>query len=74
MNRKHSGSFAALMILLMFSFTAFAQGKKTVKKYNIKSETVTTTDLSDGKERTFTESIQKFDKDVAIQNGQLLCR
>src|SRR5436190_1261884 len=49
------------VFVLLCSIT-FAQNKKEVKKYKIKSGTETLTETIDGKEKTFTESFQKFDK------------
>ena len=56
------------LILISFLFsilnlTSFSQGKKDVKKLKIKSTTVVVTDLSDGNEKTRTDSYEKFDKD-----------
>ena len=55
-----------MLIIMMLSVPVLAQGKKTVKKFNLKSTTVNTTSYSDGKERTFVETILKFDKDGNI--------
>jgi uncharacterized protein YkuJ len=64
MKRKMPGILRVLgMLVVLLPLVVTAQGKKTVKKFNLKSTTVNTTDYSDGKERTFTESIEKFDKE-----------
>ncbi len=52
-----------IVIILLLTSQVSAQGKKTVKKFNLKGSTVTTTTYSDGKEMTFVESNLKFDKD-----------
>src|ERR1043165_4154008 len=57
--------------ILLFLFIAlcgssFAQSKKEVKKYKIKSCTETVTDYSDGKEKTRQDAYMKFDGNVNV--------
>src|SRR6187455_606501 len=49
--------------LVMFPSICLSQGKKTVKKYNLKSTTINTTEFVDGKELTHVESVEKYDKE-----------
>ncbi|MBK5286155.1 MAG: hypothetical protein JJE25_12205, partial [Bacteroidia bacterium] len=57
-------SRVAFLLLLIFCSSAFAQSKKELKKFNIKSCTVTVTaiDSSTGKEKIFTDSYNAYDK------------
>src|SRR5436190_22161714 len=58
---------AVLFILFIFCSSAFAQSKKEVKKFNIKSCTVSVTALdSAGKEKSFTESYNAYDKNGKV--------
>ena len=51
-----------LFISVFFISVSIAQSKKEVKKFKIKSSTETLTETKDGKEKTFNESFQRFDK------------
>jgi len=56
------------LFFLVFCANAFAQSKKDVKKHDIKSITVKVYEPDqNGKEKTFTDSYQRFDK-----NGKLI--
>ncbi len=47
------------MLLVLFSLSAFSQSKKEIKKYKLKSTTVTVTDATSSK--TQKESFEKYD-------------
>ncbi len=47
---------------LSFPFVSKAQSKKTIKKLNIKSTTITIVETVDDKEKTRTDAYQKFNK------------
>src|SRR5580765_5930137 len=58
---------ASFFVLLVFCSSAFAQSKKEVKKFNIKSCTVSVTALdSTGKEKSFTDSYNAYDKNGKV--------
>ena len=52
-------------VIVIFS-SGFSQTKKEVKKLKIKSSVVTVTETIDGKEKTFTETSQKWDKNSNV--------
>lgn len=51
-----------LFFLNILSSAVFAQNKKEVKKLKIKSTTIVVTEYADSKEKSRTDSYQKFDK------------
>ncbi|MDQ3049540.1 MAG: hypothetical protein M3Q95_01510 [Bacteroidota bacterium] len=53
----------ALALLFIVQSDVFSQSKKDIKKYNIKSTTVTVVDLAGGKEVSHIETVEKYDKD-----------
>src|SRR6267154_2186888 len=60
--------FLGLLALLSFSLVTSAQSKKEIKKFKIKSVTVSSTDVnSEGNEKTRNDSYQKFDS-----NGEVI--
>ncbi|MDP1743992.1 MAG: hypothetical protein Q8L90_00355, partial [Bacteroidota bacterium] len=50
-----------IFLMICFNFSGLAQSKKTIKKFKIKSSTVTVFDVADGKEKSRTDSYQKYD-------------
>ena len=55
-----------LLLLITIISAGFSQSKKEIKKLKIKSSVVTVTETIDGKEKTFTESSQKWDKNSNV--------
>src|SRR5438128_2614939 len=55
--------FCVILISVLLTISSFAQNKKEIKKFKIKSITETLTETADGKEKTFTETFQRFTKD-----------
>ena len=51
-----------ILFLALLTVNSFSQSKKEVKKFKIKSITNIVTESIDGKEKTRTDSYQKFDK------------
>ena len=50
-----------ILFLALLSVNVFSQSKKEVKKFKIKSSTTIVSESIDGKEKTRTDSYQKFD-------------
>lgn len=51
-----------ILVCLLISFVSFSQPKKTIKEKKIKSLTVWQTEINDGKEITYKDSYEEYDK------------
>src|SRR3954470_16270865 len=53
--------YIPILAFLLIGVSASAQSKKEIKKFKIKSTTVVATEIVDGKEKSRTDSYEKYD-------------